>query len=127
MALKYRSLDADGDYTFGINRYEKNREAVAQAIQTRMYLLLGEWWENTGDGLPLFQEILSAFMGDERKQAVDLIISERILGTKGVKRIVEYSSEFDNRHYAAQCSIDTVHGNLTFEISSNGRATEVKY
>ena len=51
--MQYRILDENGDYTLGQNSMKKDKEAVAQAIQTRLGLLYGQWWENTEDGLPL--------------------------------------------------------------------------
>jgi hypothetical protein len=125
--MKYRTLDSNGDYTFGKNRFEKKREAVAQAIKTRMYLLLGEWWENTDDGLPLFEQILGVFADDERLRAVDLIISERIAGTTGVTRLIGYESSFENRVYSATCVVDTIFGETSLTLKGDGTITEVGY
>jgi hypothetical protein len=128
MALKYRSLDVNGDYTFGINQYKNGVEAVAQAIQTRMYLFYGEWWENLTDGLPMFQSILGTFGGDDNRQAVDLIISERILGTLGVSDIASYSSTFINRRYSANAVVNTIYGTVTLTIGTGLNGTiEVRY
>lgn len=58
----YRKLDQNGDYVFGGNGscYISGLNAVKQAILTRLRLLLGEWWEDETDGLPLWQKILAA-------------------------------------------------------------------
>ncbi len=125
--MKYRALDEKEDYSFGTNKFYTKVEAVAQAILTRMRLLYGEWWENTEDGLPLFEKILGTFGGAENKNAVDLIISERILGTEGVTEIISFESTFLNRIYSAQCVVNTVYGQATLFISENAKAVEVKY
>jgi len=125
--MKYRELDADGDYAFGQNRFVNNVEAVGQAIFTRMKLLYGEWWERTDDGLPLFERILGVFVDDRKKDAVDLIISERITGTPGVRNITKLDSEFYNRSYSAQCAVNTIFGNLELEIADGARKVEVRY
>ena len=110
--MKYRTLDENGDSTFGKQNFLTGLEAVAQAILTRLRLLYGEWWEDTADGLPLFESILGAYGGDVAREAVDLIISERIQGTQNVTALVSYESTFDpnTRDYAAHCIVDTTFG-----------------
>ena len=39
--LQYRALDKNGDYTLGQNDIKQGKEAVAQAIKTRLALLYG--------------------------------------------------------------------------------------
>jgi len=125
--MKYRKLDERGDSTFGQQSFYTGMEAVAQAIKTRLRLLYGEWWENTADGLPLFEEILGAYGGDAAREAVDIIISERIQGTQNVTQVVSYESRFaaNTRQYSAYCSVNTVFGELSLEIDENLRRIEV--
>ena len=109
--MRYRKLDENGDYMLGRrSQFHKGRAAVGQAVKTRLRHLLGEWWENTEDGLPLYQEILGTFHAvDYRAQRIDLVFSERIFGTIGVERIVTYDSSIDraSRVYSAHCVIET--------------------
>ena len=116
--MKYRTLDRDGDHTFGQNKFLTAHEAVAQAILTRLRLLLGEWWENTEDGLPLFEKILGAYGADI--DTVDLIFAGRIRETKNVKRLISYKSEFSTqtRVYSAHAQVDTVFGEVGVYISN---------
>lgn len=125
--MKYRALDESGDYTFGQNKFFKGREAVGQAILTRLKLLYGEWWEKTDDGLPLFENVFGVFASGERKDAVDLIISERITGTPGVEKIVSFESEFHKRVYSANCTINTIYGTVEVEVEDGAKKVEVKY
>lgn len=106
--MQYRILNENGDYTLGRNSMKKDKEAVAQAIQTRLHLLYGQWWENTEDGLPLFEKILGAY--GENKEMIDMLITERIAETKEVKEIKSYHSTFQNRVYTANCVVETVYG-----------------
>lgn len=127
--MKYRKLDENGDYTFGRrNQFLYDREAVGQAITTRLRLLLGEWWENTEDGLPLFQQILCKFRGEGDLRDVDLIISQRISGTRGVNKLVSYDSQFDssNRVYSASCTVDTTYGEVALSIGMSSNSVLVK-
>lgn len=116
MSLIYRKMDSDGDYILGNNSYGfyKDVEAVAQAIQTNIKLLQGEWWEDVEIGTPLFQKMLGRSMTDERKDAIDLIIKDRIMNTKDVETITSFESEFDmrTRTYTMICNISTSYGEI---------------
>ena len=116
MSLIYRKMDSDGDYILGNNSYGfyKDVEAVAQAIQINIKLLQGVWWEDVEIGTPLFQKMLGRSMTDERKDAIDLIIKDRIMNTKDVETITSFESEFDmrTRTYTMICNISTSYGEI---------------
>ncbi len=125
--MKYRALDSNGDYTLGKDLFLRDREAVGQAIKTVLLLLLGEWWENTTIGTPWFEKILGIYgINDEKRKAVDLVISERILETKDVTRITKFKSEFDNRRYWAEISVDTVYGSVDITINSDNGVSSLE-
>lgn len=118
--MKYRSLDLNGDYSFGKNaqNFLTDAQAVAQAIKTRLLLFKGEWWEDTSDGLPVFQNILGVPGTDENLKAIDLIVQQRILSTKGVSKIDSFSSTYEDRKYTASYVITTDDGEtVTSEVS----------
>lgn len=110
--MKYRMLDADGDYVFGRGKhaYLEGGEAVAQAVKTRLLLLLGEWWEDLEEGLPLWTKIVGTRGTEKQLQAVDLIFKDRIYKTLGVRRILNYTSSFQSRAYIFTAAIDTDDG-----------------
>jgi len=109
----YRKLDENGDYTFGRrNAFVSETEAVAQAVKTRLLHFKGEWWENLSDGTPFFQEVAGRFFPRaENPSQVDLIFSERILGTQGVSEITAFDSRIDpnTRIYSASITIKTIY------------------
>ena len=122
----YRRLDENGDYTFGRrNAFVYDSEAIAQAIKTRLLHFKGEWWENILDGTPFFQEVAGQFLSSaesaEQAEQVDLIFSERILGTKGVKEITIFDSRINpqTRTYSASVSVATIH-DTEFQINIIG-------
>lgn len=96
------------DFTYG-------SYAVGQAIQTRLKLLKGEWWEDTEDGLPLFDDILGKAGTTNNITITDSYIKERILGTKDVTGIEEFTSTFDTttRVYTFNCRVNTLYGTVT--------------
>ena len=88
-------------------------EAVAQAIKQRLLLLYAEWWEDLKDGLPLWEQILGTSGSEENRQAVDIIIRDRISGTRGVQSVTSFESSFERRHYKFTATVETIYGSLT--------------
>jgi hypothetical protein len=112
--MRYRKLDADGDYVIGSGKdfLINSPEAVAQAILTRLKLWRGEWFINTADGTPWTQEILGK---RQRGKSPDGAIKKRILQTEGVTEILSYSSDFDGnaRNLKINATIATKYGQVT--------------
>ena len=115
MSMKYRRLDGNWDYCFGRNKSDflTDLEAVAQAIKSRLQLLYAEWWEDTEDGLPLWEQIIAIPGSPNNKDAVDIIIRSRIAETTDVLSVLAFSSTYENRKYAFECLVATKYGELT--------------
>lgn len=113
--MRYRALDENGDMTFGGNNknFLKDIKAVIQAIKTRIKLLKGEWWENTDEGFPLFQDILGTY--DELK--IKNRIVERIQQTQGVLSVTDIDIEKTNRKFTFKCAVSTIYGDTVFLFS----------
>ena len=114
----YRQLDNDGDYVLGrgTGEFLKGSQAVAQSIVTHIKLLLGEWWEDVNNGLPLWQSILGQPGSEVNKVSVDNIVKSRILstnlyGTNLVASIDDYSSTYssNNRTYIFEAVVTTIY------------------
>ncbi|QNB08329.1 hypothetical protein G5S34_17260 [Herbaspirillum frisingense] len=109
--MRYRKEDADGDYVFGrqeLDFLKDSPDAVAQAVDTRLKLLKGEWFVDTSDGTPWSTEVL----GKNTQSTYDAAIRQRILRTPGVLRLTAYSSTADpeTRHLSVNATIDTIYG-----------------
>lgn len=107
--MRYRALDANGDYTFGRgqgNFLINSSSAVAQSVQTRLQLWQGEWFLNASDGTPWLQNVFGRFS----KIVADMAIRARVLATQGVTGISDYTSSFDPvaRAFSVKLSITTV-------------------
>jgi len=110
-------MTATGDMQFGSNQSDFQRntaEAVAQLVQTRLCLWLGEWFADTSDGTPWKTEIL----GRGTTGTYDAVIQDRILATAGVQSITSYSSTLLNRALTISATIQTLYGAATFSVSS---------
>jgi len=110
--LIYRSLDTQGDYSFGKSSQDflRDADAVAQAVKTRLLLLKGEWWEDVNEGLPLFQNIMGQPGLPENIKAANLIVQNRIRESLNVAAILEFQSSYYNRQYSINCTIITTTG-----------------
>lgn len=109
--MKYRKLDADGDYSFGrglSDFYVDVPEAPAQAALTRLFLFQGEWFLDSREGMTWKTRVLGNRTADTRDPA----IRARVLGTEGVDRIDEYSSvlDRDTRRFGVDIKIRTIYG-----------------
>lgn len=112
--MRYRALDADGDYSFGQGPGEflvDSPEAVGQAAKTRLALWTGEWFLDLLEGTPYATQIL----GENTKGTYDQAIQERIIETPGVTRITEYASTLQGRALSVAATIMTQYGETTIQ------------
>lgn len=118
--MKYRKLDASGDYTLGTQAdfYVNSPTAVAQAVKTRLALWVGEWFLNVTEGMPWNEQVLGKRL---RGKNYDTAIRQRILGTDGVSEIADYSSSIDpdTRALSVSATITTAYG--TTQLSTTMR------
>jgi hypothetical protein len=114
--MRYRTLDANGDYSFGrggANFLVNSPPAVAQAVLTRLLLLLGEWYLDTTEGTPWATQIL----GEHTQATYDAAIRNRVIGTEGVTDIVSYSSFLSQeRSLSVNMTINTVYGQTALVV-----------
>jgi hypothetical protein len=109
--MRYRALDANGDYSGGRgqgNFLINSPACVAQSVLTRLRLWQGEWFLDVTEGTPWLQQILGKFA----KTVYDFAIKTRVLGTTGVTSIASYSSTLDDvtRKLSVSMTINTQFG-----------------
>lgn len=114
--MRYRLLSPTGDYVFGQgpNEFSVNKpQTVAQAVQTRLLLLQGEWFLDTTVGVPYSTEVL----GTNTRNTYDTAIRTCILDTQGVVQITDYFSSFNSatRALTITATIDTIYGEITIQ------------
>lgn len=113
--MRVRKQDANGDYVLGTaaDFYENTPAGVAQAAMTRLLLYTGEWFVDTSDGTPWRTEVL----GKYTQGAYDTVLKQRVLGTPGLRQILNYESSFDGatRTLAVSMQLDTIYGVTTVQ------------
>lgn len=116
--MRYRALDANGDYSGGRgsgNFLINSPACVAQSVLTRLKLWQGQWFLDLTAGTPWLQGIL----GKVSKQAADILIRARVLATNGVTGISSYSSTLNTvtRALSVTMTIDTTFGQAMLETT----------
>ena len=113
--MRYRPLDANGDYTVGVPWLVNSPATVEQAIRTRLKLWEGEFFLNTADGTPWFSKIL----GPRATRNPDAAIRQRILGTPGVTGLTGYSSTYTpkTRTLPVQAQVQTNYSTTPINLS----------
>lgn len=112
--MKYRKLDNTGDYSFGsgLTDFIKDKEAIAQAIKTKILLFYGEWWEQIDDGIPMFQSILGAYDTNTVKLASNRLVIDRIQQVDGVTNVSEAKTDVIGRKLYLSYRVDTIYGQI---------------
>lgn len=114
--MKYRKLDANGDYLFGGSGsfFENSPDGVAQAIRTRLLLLTKEWFLDANEGTPYDSDIVGYGTANTRDPAV----IDRILGTPGVQEIARYSSSVTQaRAFRVDALVNTIYGTTAVQVT----------
>lgn len=107
--MRYRKLDENGDYVFGhgVRDFLVNSpETVAQAVETRLRLLLDEWYLDVTDGTDYG-------LGKVDPVSRDRELRARILETPGVTEIVSFLSTTQDRNLTIESTIHTEFGAVT--------------
>ena len=121
--MRYRAIDDNGDMVMrNGNAYLDEAAAVQQAVVTRLRLLIYEWWEDTMDGVPYWQQI----MGNRDIEEVLRIVRRRIQQTTDVITVLNMEHEWDNekRSLTIRAVVQSVYGLLEIEQALTGEEGE---
>ena len=107
--MKYRRFDENGDYVFGHNKndYVFGNLAVAYAIKSKILLFYGEWWEDIGTGIPMFQSILGQTRSDALKNSMQMMLADRIKEVDEVVAVNKVDIFMLNRTLTCNVSVTT--------------------
>jgi hypothetical protein len=96
----------------GQNNFLTDGAAVAQIIAQRLKMFQGDWWEDLGDGLPMFQQILGGSGTQRDIELVTQLIASRITGTVFVTSINTVTVWFQSRKLYFSASVETQFGTV---------------
>ncbi len=82
-------------------------EYTAQKLKIRLWFFLGEWFLDTAEGVPYFQEIL---VKNPKVPRIETILKARIIGSPNVTELISFATEFNN-------------GARTFDVDFQARTT----
>jgi hypothetical protein len=106
-------LNSDHDIVWvnGPLMKDQTTQSRTEVVGQRLLILLksfeGEWFLDTGYGVPYFQSILGHKI---KKSAVDLIFQREILAENGVKELTFFESTFENRKYSLSFRVKVTTG-----------------
>lgn len=108
--MRVRKVDANGDRVFGGDQaafLRNSPDAVAQIVESRLNLWMGQWFLDLSDGTPYEQNILGRYTANIR----DAVLQDRILTTPSVSAIKSYSGALDRatREYSVSAEIETAY------------------
>lgn len=117
--MRNRVLTETGDYSFGKNQedYITGKEAIAQAIKTKVLLFYGEWWENIGIGIPMFQSIVGQMNPEALKISSSLLIKKRIEELQEVTSVDNVEVSREGRTLKFSITVTTTEGQVSVEVN----------
>lgn len=97
---------------------------ILQDIVQNLSFFFGEWFLNTTQGLPWFQQIL---VKNPDQSKIDALLVNTILGTKGVTQLLAYTftPNFQGRVLGVTFSAMTTSGKVNYSgnVTSQGAVT----
>ena len=121
--ISYLMLDAGYDPIFADGTSLIGVTAVAQAILTRLKLLLGEWWADLSIGLPVFQIMLGQLASAKGLAAMSAAIQQNIEGAPYVTGVTDVSVTFTNGQLQYSATATTVFGPVTISNTPGSSAS----
>lgn len=106
--MRYRQLSPTGDYQVSPAAVwlVNSPACVAQAVLTRLRLLIREWFLDLDEGLNT-----DKILGVGTQGTRDAAVKTRILGTPGVVELVSYQSNVStSRAFTVTATINTLYG-----------------
>lgn len=91
------------------------RDEIAQVLRQELRVFAGEWFLDTREGVPYFQDILKKAPDPAR---IDAIFKDKILSSPGVIELLQFNIELggeDGRQLSLTFSARTSDGIISFD------------
>lgn len=107
--MRFRNIDANGDWVFGKGRnsYLRGNDALMINIKTRLLSFLNDCFFDTEAGIDWWN-----LLGGKDEKALLASIQRVVLRSSQVKRIVEMQSRLTNRKFAITLSVEFADGEI---------------
>ena len=105
--MAFRTLDENGDMTFGkgLNNYSRDQNSIKLDVKTRLNMWLGDCFFATDQGIDWVNRLGSK----DQKELLEQDIKLTILQTEGVTEILNLSVSVVDRKFNASYTINTVY------------------
>jgi len=119
--MRFRTVGANGDMMpiQSADQMSEGADAVAGAVDSRLAMLYGEWWEDETLGFRV-PEFLYNTIRDYEAPLLERYISKYISDTEGVMGITGVITALNNREFTYDCHILTEDGSTEMEVASDG-------
>lgn len=115
--MTVRKIDpVTGDIVTSGQQFITGQEEIAQTIQTRLRLFLGEYFRDITDGTPWFETILGK---NANRNAAEAALRNRIATSPGVIRLTSFSFDVDpvTRKASVSAGVLTSYGIVSVEYN----------
>lgn len=119
--MKYRTVDANGDMMpiQSADQMSEGAEAVALAVDSRLAMYYGEWWEDETLGFRIPRFLIDG-VREFQIPMLEKYISKYISSTEGVTGVVGIVTEYEGRKFTYYCKILTRNGSTELGVASDG-------
>lgn len=94
-------------------------DAVMAAVNSRLRLLTGEWWENESLGFAVPDFLIRGVRTANGSELLSSYITAYIAATPGVQRVANVTSYTQNRRFFYHCTVVTDYGESEEEVSQD--------
>lgn len=115
--MTVRRIDpATGGIATSGQQFISGVDEIAQTIETRLRLFLGEYFRDTTEGTAWFQQVFAKNGTTSSKESV---IRTRIAQTDGVIQLTSFETDFDviTRTYTVTAAVLTIYGEATINVT----------
>ena len=119
--MQYRPMDSGGDMlpVLAKNQMLSGVEAVVAAVNSRLRLLYGEWWENTELGFLLPRFLFDGLRMNSGPEMLASYITAYISDTPGVVTVRNVQASVVRRTLIYSCEIVTEYGQTEEVVSQD--------
>lgn len=109
--MRFRGIDANGDWVFGKGRnsYLRDNEALMMNIKTRLLSFLGDCFFDTEAGIDWWN-----LLGEKDMKSILASVQRVVLRSSNVKRVldIEYNLNRNTRKFSITLSVEFANGEI---------------